>query len=53
MKGICGRCAMDMGKVSTHEQEGKHYWNHGNCKECHYLGFYDSIRIKYSKLDVY
>jgi len=25
MKGICGRCAMDMGKVSTHEQEGKHY----------------------------
>lgn len=25
MNGICGRCSKDMGKVSTHEQEGKHY----------------------------
>jgi len=25
MNGICGRCSKDMGKVSTHELEGKNY----------------------------
>lgn len=32
---------------------GKHCWNHGNCMDCHYLGFYNSKTIKYNKLDVY
>ena len=32
---------------------GKHCWNHDNCKDCHYLGFYDSRTIKYDILDVY
>ena len=32
---------------------GKHCWSRKQCRDCHYLGFYSSKKIKYDKLDVY
>lgn len=42
MTEACSTC----GKIKRNPKESLHCWNHGQCRECHYLGLTPEYNLK-------